>query len=70
MGKATEAVGVITPQSHLNGGVRSTPPHPLNYIRATLADSRGFPLTVKQNMLAIKVLFSRASENEHVLDTI
>ncbi|PSN75099.1 alcohol oxidase [Corynespora cassiicola Philippines] len=49
-----DTVGVFGPFTHSNHGVRSSPN---NYIRATLADARRFPLTVQLNTLATKVLF-------------
>ncbi|GME66386.1 hypothetical protein NCS57_01474600 [Neofusicoccum parvum] len=48
-------VGVFTPHTHSRNGVRSSP---LNYIRATLDDARNFPLTVQENTLVSKILFS------------
>lgn len=47
--------GVFTPYTHSMNGIRSSP---RQYIRATLNDSRGFPLTLQTDSLATKILFS------------
>ncbi|KAJ3539551.1 hypothetical protein NM208_g5440 [Fusarium decemcellulare] len=56
-----QTVGVYTPHSHSREGVRSSP---LNYIRATLASGRTYPLTVLQDTLATKVLFAEANPQD------
>ncbi|KAH6620177.1 hypothetical protein C7974DRAFT_315795 [Boeremia exigua] len=55
-------VGVFGPFTHSNHGVRSSPN---NYIRATLADAQRFPLTVKLNTLATKIIFSRSDKSKN-----
>ncbi|KAF4999878.1 hypothetical protein FDECE_11377 [Fusarium decemcellulare] len=50
--------GVFTGHTHSLNGVRSSP---LNLIRDTLADPRGFPFTVQDHTLVTKVLFSEHS---------
>ncbi|KAJ3543300.1 hypothetical protein NM208_g3648 [Fusarium decemcellulare] len=50
--------GVFTGHTHSRNGVRSSP---LNLIRDTLADPRGFSLTVQDHTLVTKVLFSERS---------
>lgn len=47
--------GVFSPFTHSNEGVRSSP---LQYIRATLNDSRGFPLTLQEHSLVTRILFN------------
>ncbi|KAH8654366.1 hypothetical protein BGZ61DRAFT_290163, partial [Ilyonectria robusta] len=51
-------LGLFTPTTHSRNGVRSSP---ANYLRATLDDPRGYPLTVQENTLVTKVLFSSTS---------
>ncbi|KAH7120519.1 hypothetical protein EDB81DRAFT_766576 [Dactylonectria macrodidyma] len=51
-------LGLFTPHTHSRNGVRSSP---ANYLRATLDDPRGYPLTVQENTLVTKVLFSNTT---------
>ncbi|KAF6814068.1 choline dehydrogenase [Colletotrichum sojae] len=51
-------LGVFTPHTHSRNGVRSSPS---NYIRATVADERNFPLTLQLNTLATKVIFDKST---------
>jgi choline dehydrogenase len=53
--------GVFTPHTHSRNGVRSSP---RQYIRATLDDCRGFPLTLQTESLVTRVLFSNTSKGE------
>ena len=53
--------GVFTPYTHSMNGIRSSP---RQYIRATLNDSRGFPLTLQTDSLATKILFSDVPKGE------
>lgn len=50
-------VGIFTPHTSSRNGVRSSPS---NYIRATLADERKFPLTLQLNTLATKIIFGKS----------
>ncbi|KAF9870238.1 hypothetical protein CkaCkLH20_12324 [Colletotrichum karsti] len=53
-----DTVGVFTGHTHSRNGVRSSPS---NYIRATLADERKFPLTLQLNTLATKIIFGNST---------
>lgn len=52
--------GLYTSHTHSNNGVRSSP---LQYIRATLADAKNFPLTLQEHTLVTKVLFDNNTNN-------
>lgn len=52
-------LGVFTPHTHSQNGVRSSP---LNYLRSVLDDPRDFPLTLQENTLVTKVIFSESSK--------
>ncbi|KAJ4112193.1 hypothetical protein NW768_011772 [Fusarium equiseti] len=50
--------GVFTLHTHSRNGLRSSP---RQYIRETIDDAKGFPLTLQTDSLVTKVLFSKSS---------